>query len=107
MVSDPRKWKFNLHYTRDITLKRVKSGGVHLHDLAPGQHRHGSDGELLTTLCAIWRVREANPTPPADSNVFHHCAKSLVLSETYISEWFYSTENFLFILLPPLYLIPK
>ena len=30
--------KSNLHYTRDITPKRVTSGGVHLLDLAPGQH---------------------------------------------------------------------
>ena len=28
----------NLHHTRGITPKRVSSGGVHLRDLAPGQH---------------------------------------------------------------------
>ena len=28
----------NLHYTRDITPKRVTSGGVHLRGLAPEQH---------------------------------------------------------------------
>ena len=30
--------KSNLHYTRDITLKRVTSGGAHLRSLAPLQH---------------------------------------------------------------------
>ena len=30
--------KSNLHYTRGITPKHVTSGGVHLRDLAPGQH---------------------------------------------------------------------
>ena len=28
----------NFHYTRGITPKRVTSGGVHLHGLAPGLH---------------------------------------------------------------------
>ena len=31
--------KLNLHYTRDITTKRLTSGGSHLRGLAPGQHR--------------------------------------------------------------------
>ena len=30
--------KSNLYYTRDITLKRVTSGEIHLRGLAPGQH---------------------------------------------------------------------
>ena len=30
--------KSNLQYTRDITPKRVTSGGAHLSGLAPGQH---------------------------------------------------------------------
>ena len=29
----------NLHYTRNITSQRAKSGGPHLRSLAPGQHR--------------------------------------------------------------------
>ena len=28
----------NLHYSRDITPKRVTRGGIHLRVLAPGQH---------------------------------------------------------------------
>ena len=28
----------NLHYIYNITSKRVTSGGIHLHGLAPGQH---------------------------------------------------------------------
>ena len=32
------KKKSNLHYTRDITPKRVPSGGAHLRGLVPGQH---------------------------------------------------------------------
>ena len=31
-----KKKKSNLHYTRGITPKRVTSGGIHLHGLAPG-----------------------------------------------------------------------
>ena len=30
--------KSNLHYISGITLKRVRSGGAHLHGLAPGLH---------------------------------------------------------------------
>ena len=32
------KLKSNLHYTRDITPKRVTSSGIHLRGLGPGQH---------------------------------------------------------------------
>ena len=32
------KIKSNLHHTRDITPKRVTSGGIHLRGSAPGQH---------------------------------------------------------------------
>ena len=31
--------KSNLHYSRGITPKRVRSGGMLLRGLAPGQHR--------------------------------------------------------------------
>ena len=30
-------FKTNFHYTRDMTPKRVTSGGAHLRGLAPGQ----------------------------------------------------------------------
>ena len=36
--------KSNLHYTRDITPKRVTSGGAHFRGLAPGLH--SSEGTL-------------------------------------------------------------
>ena len=32
------KKKSNLHYTRDITPKRVASSGIHLRGLVPGHH---------------------------------------------------------------------
>ena len=34
-----QKIKPNFHYTRDITQKRVTSGGADLGGFAPGQHR--------------------------------------------------------------------
>ena len=44
-----RKSKSNLYYTRDITPKRVASGGVHLPSLVPGQHRN------VAVVATRWR----------------------------------------------------
>ena len=46
----------NLHYTRDITPKRVTSDGIHLCGLAPGQHSSeetSKRGGLLATQYPI------------------------------------------------------
>ena len=56
------KPKSNLHFTRDITPKRVTSGRVHLLGLAPGQSsskKRRSGGEPMVTL---WI---SNHRPPA------------------------------------------
>ena len=45
-----KEFKSNLHYTRDITPKRVTSGGVHLRALALGNtapKKHRSDGDSV------------------------------------------------------------
>ena len=38
LICGKHRYKSNLHYSRDITPKRVTSGGIHLSGLAPGQH---------------------------------------------------------------------
>ena len=57
-----------LHYTRDITPKRVTSGGAHLRGAAFGLHcseqmsqRWRAVGDTVT----IWPTRQSNLTPPA------------------------------------------
>ena len=68
----PRK-KSHLHYTRSITPKRVTSGGIHLRDMAPGQHRN------VAAVASRWRQLfdltgpgSSTMTYPADSDVFNH-----------------------------------
>ena len=72
------KLKLNLQYTRDITLKPVMSGGVHLRGLAPGntlqrnvaavasRRRHcvrfNGTGDRSQTSCAASDVSTALPT---------------------------------------------
>ena len=60
--------KSNLHYTRDITPKRVTSGGAHLRGAALGLHnseqmsqRWRAVGDTVT----IWPTTQLNLTPPA------------------------------------------
>ena len=73
-----QKKKSNLHYTRDITTKRVPSG-VHLsYWSAPGQQRNVA---ALATLCRFDRSGNRSQTSSADSDVFNYTRprKSLVL----------------------------
>ena len=63
-----KKFKSNLHYILGNTSKRVTSGGAHLRNLAPGQHRmknRRSGGDLLATL-SVYNLTglEVEPLPP-------------------------------------------
>ena len=69
----------NRHYTRGITAKRVTSGGIHLRNLAPGQHsseetsqRWRAVDDTLSDLTG--QVIEPKPTAPI-SDVLNHFAK--------------------------------
>ena len=60
--------KSNLHYTRDITLKRVTSCGAHLRGFASGQH--SSEGtsqrwQAVGDTMPIRSARKSNPRPAA------------------------------------------
>ena len=75
----------NPHYTRDITLKRVTSSGIHLRGSAPGQH---SSEETLQQWRAVGNTASdisglvfVPKTYRADNNVFNyeHVKLSLVL----------------------------
>ena len=70
-------------YTRDITLKRVASGEIHLRDLAPGQHsseetsqRWRAEGGTVSDLTGLGIEPQIYS---ADSDVFNQYAnRSLI-----------------------------
>ena len=47
------KMRSNLHYTRDITPKRVTSGGAHLRGLAPGGQHNFAEKPLRCRTVGI------------------------------------------------------
>ena len=57
----------NLHYTRDITPKRVTGSGARLRGLALGQHRNIAEVATVSDLTQI-----EPKTSRAASDVFNH-----------------------------------
>ena len=58
----------NRHYTRGFSPKRVTSGGVHLLDLAPGQHSSEETSQRWRAVggtVPIWPTRESSLWPSA------------------------------------------
>ena len=67
--------KSNLHYTRDITPKRVTSGGVHLRGLTHEQHSSEETSQR-------WRV--AGDTNPVHMSNLHGLVAVGFLHHSYI-----------------------
>ena len=60
--------KKNLYYTRDITPKRVTSGGAHLRGIAPGQHSSEKtlqQWQIVNDSVIDLTKLEIEPRPPA------------------------------------------
>ena len=70
------KSKSNLHYTRDITPKRVTIGGAHFHSLAPGQHSSENTSHrwpaVRDTKSALTGSGIESKTFRIDNDVFNH-----------------------------------
>ena len=60
--------KPNLHYTRDISPKRVRSDGAHHHGSAPRQHCSEQTSQRRRAVggaVSDWAGPVSNPKPPA------------------------------------------
>ena len=74
----------------------MTSGGAHLRDLAPGQHR-GGDGEPLATIYNLTGPVILPRTSPTDSDVFRHYANYRNLKQNFGTKPLKTQTHFLYV----------